>query len=315
MVEAARAGGCATFLFGGARPPMHAWRQGAFYLPTVIAGIDNRTAIAQQEIFGPVLCVLPFDDEEDLIAQANDSVYGLAAGIWTRGLPACLARGAALEAGTVWINTYKQLSHLHAVRWIQGQRHWAREGAHRHALVSAGQEHLRRLGMSTMPTFNEDRTSSADNDTIEEQLSETSDTIGFIGVGVMGEPMCRNLARKSGLPVIALDRDPAPLQRLGCGRRRSGGFDPGSLSRRPVSCFCRCPRARRCDEVAAFARRFLAWPPVRSSSISARRRSISRGRWRASSPSAVPSSSMPRWRAPAPRRRRARWRSWSERMR
>ena len=83
---------------------------GAFYLPTVIAGIDNSTPIAQQEIFGPVLCVLPFENEEDVIAQANDSVYGLAAGIWTADYKRAWRVARALEAGTVWINTYKQLS-------------------------------------------------------------------------------------------------------------------------------------------------------------------------------------------------------------
>ncbi len=109
MVEAARAGG-ADVLFGGARPQDDRLSKGAFYLPTLVAGIDNRTAIAQQEIFGPVLCVLPFDDEEDLIAQANDSVYGLAAGLWTRDFPRAWRVARRLDAGTVWINTYKQLS-------------------------------------------------------------------------------------------------------------------------------------------------------------------------------------------------------------
>jgi betaine-aldehyde dehydrogenase len=109
MVEDARAAG-AQILAGGARPGAAALARGAYYLPTVIGGIDNRAAIAQQEIFGPVLCVLPFDDEDDLIAQANDSAFGLASGVWTADYQRAWRVARALEAGTVWINTYKQLS-------------------------------------------------------------------------------------------------------------------------------------------------------------------------------------------------------------
>jgi len=109
MVDAARTEG-AQVLTGGARPGDARLAAGAFYLPTVISGIQNNAAIAQQEIFGPVLCVMPFDTEDDLIAQANDSAYGLAAGIWTADFPRAWRVARALEAGTVWINTYKQLS-------------------------------------------------------------------------------------------------------------------------------------------------------------------------------------------------------------
>lgn len=109
MVEDARAAG-AQILAGGARPEAAALARGAYYLPTVIGGIDNRATIAQQEIFGPVLCVLPFDDEDDLIAQANDSTLGLASGVWTADYKRAWRVARALEAGTVWINTYKQLS-------------------------------------------------------------------------------------------------------------------------------------------------------------------------------------------------------------
>ena len=109
MVDAARGQG-AGILAGGARPAQPHLARGAFYLPTVIAGIDNRADIARQEIFGPVLCVLPFDDEDDVVAQANDTSFGLAAGIWTRDFPRAWRVARALQAGTVWINTYKQLS-------------------------------------------------------------------------------------------------------------------------------------------------------------------------------------------------------------
>lgn len=109
MVDDARAAG-AQILAGGARPDAAALARGAYYLPTVIGGIDNHAAIARQEIFGPVLCVLPFEDEEDLIAQANDSAFGLASGVWTADYKRAWRVARALEAGTVWINTYKQLS-------------------------------------------------------------------------------------------------------------------------------------------------------------------------------------------------------------
>ena len=109
MVATARNAG-AEILCGGGRPQDKRLAHGAFYSPTVIAGIDNHAAIAQREIFGPVLCALPFEDEEDLIAQANDSVYGLAAGIWSRDFPRAWRVAQRLEAGTVWINTYKKLS-------------------------------------------------------------------------------------------------------------------------------------------------------------------------------------------------------------
>jgi betaine-aldehyde dehydrogenase len=109
MVDAARADG-AQIVEGGRRPEGARFDAGAFYMPTLVAGIDNRAAIAQQEIFGPVLCVMPFDDEEDLVAQANDSAYGLAAGIWTADYRRAWRVARRLEAGTVWINTYKQLS-------------------------------------------------------------------------------------------------------------------------------------------------------------------------------------------------------------
>lgn len=97
-------------LTGGARPSDIACERGCYYLPTIIDGLANDRPICQQEIFGPVLLALPFDDEDDLVAQANDSVYALAAGIWTRDYKRAWRVGRAVQAGTVWINTYKQFS-------------------------------------------------------------------------------------------------------------------------------------------------------------------------------------------------------------
>ena len=95
---------------GGKRPDDSRLAGGAYYLPTVVADLTSAATVCQQEIFGPVLCVLGFDDEEDLVRQANDSVYGLAAGIWTSDYQRAWRVARRLEAGTVWINTYKQLS-------------------------------------------------------------------------------------------------------------------------------------------------------------------------------------------------------------
>lgn len=97
-------------LAGGTRPEGALYQRGYFYRPTIFEGLANGSEICQREIFGPVLVAMPFDDEEDLIAQANDSVYALAAGIWTRDYKRAWKLGRAVQAGTVWINTYKQFS-------------------------------------------------------------------------------------------------------------------------------------------------------------------------------------------------------------
>lgn len=100
----------AEILIGGSRPSDPDLANGAFYMPTIATGITNSSPIARQEIFGPVLCAFPFDDEEDLIQQANDTSYGLASGIWTADYKRAWRVARALEAGMVWINTYKQFS-------------------------------------------------------------------------------------------------------------------------------------------------------------------------------------------------------------
>jgi acyl-CoA reductase-like NAD-dependent aldehyde dehydrogenase len=100
----------ATVSAGGARPNGDAFAKGAYYMPTILTGLDNSARVCREEIFGPVAVVLPFEDEDDLLAQANDTDYGLAAGIWTGDYRRAWRVARGLRAGTIWINTYKQAS-------------------------------------------------------------------------------------------------------------------------------------------------------------------------------------------------------------
>lgn len=99
-----------VILTGGERPAGADYAGGTYYLPTIIAGLDNTARLCRDEVFGPVLAVLPFDDEADLIRQCNDNSYGLACGIYTGDFPKAWRVARAIDTGTVWINTYKQFS-------------------------------------------------------------------------------------------------------------------------------------------------------------------------------------------------------------
>lgn len=97
-------------LIGGEALTTGDYAKGSYYLPTIITGLNNSAQTCQEEIFGPVLVVMKYDNEQDLIAQANDSCFGLAAGIWTESYRKAWRIARALEVGTVWINTYKKFS-------------------------------------------------------------------------------------------------------------------------------------------------------------------------------------------------------------
>lgn len=108
-VETGRQEG-ARVAIGGSRPSGKAFEKGAYYLPTVLTDLEPNATVCREEIFGPVLAVLPFASEEDLIERANDSDYGLACGVWTADYRKAWQVAKAVKAGSVWINTYKQLS-------------------------------------------------------------------------------------------------------------------------------------------------------------------------------------------------------------
>ncbi len=96
----------AKLVIGGDRPPM---KKGYYLNPTVFDQAQNHMQIAREEIFGPVLAVIPFKDFSDVIAQANDTFYGLASGVWTTDMKKAYRTARLLKAGSVWINTYGAL--------------------------------------------------------------------------------------------------------------------------------------------------------------------------------------------------------------
>jgi acyl-CoA reductase-like NAD-dependent aldehyde dehydrogenase len=105
MVEAARAAG-ARIVAGGKKLDING---GYFYAPTVIADVDDRAPCVKEEVFGPVLTVQPFDSEEEAIARANGTRYGLAAGVQTTDIARAHRVAARLEAGIVWVNGWALL--------------------------------------------------------------------------------------------------------------------------------------------------------------------------------------------------------------
>jgi (Z)-2-((N-methylformamido)methylene)-5-hydroxybutyrolactone dehydrogenase len=85
---------------------------GQFVEPTIFVDVNSRMRIAQEEVFGPVLSVLGFEDEAEAIAVGNDVIYGLAAGVWTKDTGRALRMSKSLKAGTVWVNTYRAISYM-----------------------------------------------------------------------------------------------------------------------------------------------------------------------------------------------------------
>ncbi|HYL50353.1 MAG TPA: aldehyde dehydrogenase family protein [Acidimicrobiia bacterium] len=101
----------AKLLCGGAKPTdlPAGLDQSAYYLPTIFEA-DNSMKIAQEEIFGPVLCVIPFDSDDEAIKIANDSIYGLGGGVWSKNLERAHGIAAAMRTGPVWVNDYHMIT-------------------------------------------------------------------------------------------------------------------------------------------------------------------------------------------------------------
>jgi betaine-aldehyde dehydrogenase len=101
----------ATIFSGGCSPQLdEKFQKGYFFQPTIFSEVKNEMRVAQEEIFGPVTSVITFSDEDDLIRQANQTIYGLSAGIWTKDITRAHRFARAIKAGTVWINTFNMMN-------------------------------------------------------------------------------------------------------------------------------------------------------------------------------------------------------------
>ncbi len=99
----------ARIAVGGGRAAYAGEQKGFWVEPTIFAGVKPEHTIAREEIFGPVLAVMPFTDEDQAVALANETMYGLAAAVWTRDLKRAHRLARRIHAGTVWVNTYHPL--------------------------------------------------------------------------------------------------------------------------------------------------------------------------------------------------------------
>ncbi|MBR6467471.1 MAG: aldehyde dehydrogenase family protein, partial [Desulfovibrio sp.] len=99
----------ATVLCGGVQATENGMDKGCFLRPTLLGNVTNNMRVAQEEIFGPVACVLKFKDEEEVIKMANDSVYGLGGAVWTRDINRAIRVSRSVVTGRMWVNTYNAI--------------------------------------------------------------------------------------------------------------------------------------------------------------------------------------------------------------
>ena len=99
----------ARLVYGGKRLTENGLDKGAFMQPTILADVDNKMRVAQEEIFGPVACFLKFKDEEEAIRLANESEYGLGGAVWTKDINRALRVAKGIETGRMWVNDYNNL--------------------------------------------------------------------------------------------------------------------------------------------------------------------------------------------------------------
>ncbi|HKO61730.1 MAG TPA: betaine-aldehyde dehydrogenase [Pyrinomonadaceae bacterium] len=101
----------ASVVTGGCAPQLDPeFQKGYFFQPTIFGDVNNQMRVAQEEIFGPVVSILSFKDEDDLIRQANETIYGLSAGIWTTNITRAHRFAKEIKAGVIWINTYNMFN-------------------------------------------------------------------------------------------------------------------------------------------------------------------------------------------------------------
>ncbi len=110
-IDIAKGEGVETVL-GGSKASRPECGDGWFVEPTVFTGVKNDMRIAQEEVFGPVLAVIPFRDEDEAVAIGNDVIFGLAAGVWTENMRRAITMSERLQAGTIWVNTYRAVSYM-----------------------------------------------------------------------------------------------------------------------------------------------------------------------------------------------------------
>ena len=107
-VEIGKAEG-ATVACGGERAVEGELARGCFVKPTLLVDVNNQMRVAREEIFGPVACVIKFHDEDEVVAMANDSEYGLGGAVWTRDINRAIRVSRAVETGRMWVNTYNAI--------------------------------------------------------------------------------------------------------------------------------------------------------------------------------------------------------------